>query len=161
LFDGSGEFINKLQTIYEKNMGVKADRQSHPYTDVSQLKRKGDFSCVNLSCGYYNMHTVNEFVVLDDVEKCIQSGVEFVNELGCQKYGFEYELSYKFTKPFNDFDYDEEEEEIDLSDTTQAILYPTGEVEIINLVGGESVFLSSLEVIKLRGLLYRKSRMFY
>ena len=64
--------------------------QSHPYTDISQLKKKIDVSCINMSCGYYNMHSVQEFVSLDDVKNAIEAGKKMVAVLGLKKYTYEY-----------------------------------------------------------------------
>jgi hypothetical protein len=64
--------------------------QSHPYTDVSQLKKKIDVSCINMSCGYYNMHTKEEFISIDDVECAIEAGKNMVFILGLKKYQYEY-----------------------------------------------------------------------
>ena len=91
LYEKDGQFINTIKPLFEDVMGVVADEQSHPYTDVSQIKRKGDFSCINFSCGYYNMHTNKEFVVVDDVERAIEFAIESVNTLGLQKYQYEYQ----------------------------------------------------------------------
>ena len=54
---------------------MKMLRQSHPYTDVSQIKKKIDVSCINISCGYYNMHTKNEFVCIQDVEDAVNTAI--------------------------------------------------------------------------------------
>ena len=64
--------------------------QSHPYTDVSQLKKKIDVSCINMSCGYYNMHTKEEFISIDDVDRSIQAGKNMVFILGLNKHQYEY-----------------------------------------------------------------------
>lgn len=41
-------------------------------TDVMILKqRKLQVSCVNISCGYYNPHTSNEFTFIPDLYKCL------------------------------------------------------------------------------------------
>lgn len=41
-------------------------------TDVLALKEKGlRFSCVNVSCGYYNAHTDEEITVKKDLMKCL------------------------------------------------------------------------------------------
>src|SRR6056300_219287 len=66
LFEENGEFINRALPVIQKTMETDMEQQSHPFTDVSQIKKKSDVSCINLSCGYYQMHTPNEFVVLDD-----------------------------------------------------------------------------------------------
>lgn len=91
LYEEGGEFINKTLPLFNEMMGVNADPQSHPYTDVSQIKRKGDFSCINFSCGYYNMHTENEFVVVDDVNRAVEFSIELVNRLENKKYVYDYE----------------------------------------------------------------------
>jgi len=92
LFEQDGEFINLIKPIFESNMGVAPYLQSHPYTDVSQIKRKGDFSCINFSCGYYNMHTANEFVVVKDVEDAFNMAVNVAKTLGLEKYEYTYEV---------------------------------------------------------------------
>lgn len=42
-------------------------------TDVMQLKENGiECSVANVSCGYYNPHTAQEYVVIDDVMNCLE-----------------------------------------------------------------------------------------
>jgi len=60
-----------------------------------------------MSCGYYNMHTKNEFVCVDDVERALQAGLNLVKSLGNKKYEFKEEL--KPTQPFFDFHYEDDE----------------------------------------------------
>jgi putative aminopeptidase FrvX len=90
LFEDGGDFISRIKPVFERSMGVSPYLQSHPYTDVSQIKQKGDFSCINFSCGYYNMHTANEFVVVKDVEDAFNLALNVVNELGFEKYDYTY-----------------------------------------------------------------------
>jgi hypothetical protein len=90
LFESKGDFINRIIPVFENSMGVSPYLQSHPYTDVSQIKQKGDFSCINFSCGYYNMHTSSEFVVVKDVEDAFNLAVNVVKELGNTKYDYTY-----------------------------------------------------------------------
>jgi putative aminopeptidase FrvX len=90
LFKENGDFIKTVKPLFEQVMEISVECQAHPYTDVSQIKRKGDFSTINFSCGYYNMHTSSEFVVVDEVEKCIEFGVKIVDVLGYQKSEYEY-----------------------------------------------------------------------
>ena len=61
------------------------------------LKKKFDFPCLNFAAGYYNYHTKNEYVIVDDVQNAIDLGVKVVNTLGNKKYQFLYEAkSYPF-----------------------------------------------------------------
>jgi len=121
LYEEGGEFINKTLPLFNEMMGVNADPQSHPYTDVSQIKRKGDFSCINFSCGYYNMHTEEEFVVIDDVLRAIEFATRLVEELGLNKFEYNYEkpnwelpdwqVINEDEEDFEDFEDDDDDEE--------------------------------------------------
>ena len=66
----------------------------HPYTDVYALRNKFDFSCINFSIGYYNYHTANEYVVVEDVFNGIKMGKEMIDLLG-------YKLHYKQNVAYN------------------------------------------------------------
>ena len=108
LFDKEGEFFNTALRSITKSFGNEMMVQSHPYTDIMMIKQKSDISCINMSCGYYNMHTANEFVCLYDVERAINAGVNMVKDLGLKKYEFKYEppKPVNFPNPF----FEEEEE---------------------------------------------------
>lgn len=117
LFEKDGDFITRTKKVFTDSMGVEPLLQAHPYTDVSQLKKKAEVSCINFSCGYYNMHTVNEFVVLDDVDRAINLGLNMVNEFGYNRQTYEYEVpSYKNFSNYSDLfnNNDEEEEDLDV-----------------------------------------------
>ena len=128
LYEKDGDFINVALPLFNEVMGVKADPQSHPYTDVSQIKRKGDFSCINFSCGYYNMHTAEEFVVIDDVLRAIEFATRLVDELGLNKFDYKYEkpnwdlpdwqVLDEDEEDFEDFEDDDDEETYELENVT-------------------------------------------
>jgi putative aminopeptidase FrvX len=84
LFDRDSKFFTKVNNILVEN--TSPTYGSHPYTDVYALKKLFDFSCINISIGYYDYHTANEYVVLEDVEKGIKIGKEMIESLGCDKY---------------------------------------------------------------------------
>ena len=90
MFDRDSEFFEKSISVIESAFGNEMLVQSHPYTDVSQLKKKIDVSCINMSCGYYNMHTKEEFISLEDVERAIEAGKNMVFILGLKKYQYDY-----------------------------------------------------------------------
>lgn len=120
LFEKDGDFITRTKDLFRKSMGVEPLLQSHPYTDVSQLKQKADVSCINFSCGYYNMHTTSEFIVLDDVDKAITLGLSMVSEFGYEKQEYKYEVpSYKNFSNYKDlFDNQDDDEYDDLESET-------------------------------------------
>ena len=68
----------------------------HPYTDVYALKSKFDFSCINISIGYYQYHTKNEYVVIEDVFNGIDMGKKMIQELGYKKYELDPQKSSSF-----------------------------------------------------------------
>ncbi len=110
LFDVDGEFFKLALPSVIKSFKNEMMVQSHPYTDIMQIKQKSDFSCINISCGYYNMHTSNEFVCVDDVVRAIEAGKNLVKDLGLKKYGFEYKpFVYPTYDKFEDDDIVESE----------------------------------------------------
>ena len=90
LFDKEGEFFHTALRSITKSFKNEMMVQSHPYTDIMMIKQKSDFSCINISCGYYNMHTSNELICIDDVVRAIEVGKNLVKDLGLKKYEFEY-----------------------------------------------------------------------
>jgi len=88
LFERSGEFFATCDKVLTETFNKDRKYQSHPYTDVYALKQKFDFSCINFAIGYYDYHTPNEYVVVEDVYNGIQTGLELITELGCKKYSF-------------------------------------------------------------------------
>ena len=95
LFDRDSEFFSKIDSVLTEGM-VKEDMQYmvHPYTDVYALREKFDFSCINFSIGYYNYHSANEYVVIEDVFNGIEMGRKMIESLG-------YNLHYKESKTHN------------------------------------------------------------
>ena len=154
LYEKDGEFINIALPLFNEVMGVTADPQSHPYTDVSQIKRKGDFSCINFSCGYYNMHTAQEFVVVDDVERAIVFAEELVNNLGYTKYDYEYEKPNwgSYGSLFNVQDYEEEEDDFneDVYDMERLQITTSEEgMTIESKLMGDVIYMDNEEMLEL------------
>jgi tripeptide aminopeptidase len=78
------DYFNQISNVLSEH---KIDNISYdPFTDVVQLRRKFDFCCSVLPAGYYDQHTVNEYVVPEHTEKSVQLGLDFINRLGCNKY---------------------------------------------------------------------------
>jgi putative aminopeptidase FrvX len=92
LFNRESEFFDKCnQALMESPTAKSVRYMVHPYTDVYALKNLFDFSCINISIGYYNYHTANEYVVVEDVYNGIETGKKMINLLG-------YNLHYKIAK---------------------------------------------------------------
>ena len=90
LFDIESDFYKIAYNAISEGFHNEMLVQAHPYTDIMIMKQKSDLSCINMSCGYYNMHTSNEFVSIYDVERAIIAGKNMVERLGLKKYVFEH-----------------------------------------------------------------------
>lgn len=88
LFDRDSEFFEVVDKVLSEGMTEQRQYMIHPYTDVYALRGLFDFQCINFSIGYYNYHTKNEYVVIEDVFNGIEMGREMINRLG-------YRLHYK------------------------------------------------------------------
>jgi di/tripeptidase len=95
LFNRESEFFNTCNKVITENM--KEHRYMvHPYTDVYALKTKFDFSCINISIGYYRYHTPHEYVVIEDTMTGIETGKKMIELLGYKKYVHAKQKSPKF-----------------------------------------------------------------
>jgi acetylornithine deacetylase/succinyl-diaminopimelate desuccinylase-like protein len=95
LFDRDSEFFSTVDEILTEGMDNELMQYMvHPYTDVYALRGKFDFSCINFSIGYYDYHTKNEYVVVEDVFNGISMGKKMIEKLG-------YKLHYKEAKIYN------------------------------------------------------------
>lgn len=153
LFKENGDFINTVKPLFEQIMGITSDCQSHPYTDISQIKRKGDFSTINFSCGYYNMHTSSEFVVVDEVEKCIELGVKIVDTLGYKKSEYQYTPPQYNTNVYGYNNYnrpiEEDEDENSFSTIFNSFTYSNNCLFIKDKYSKEEVVLYKNEIFDL------------
>jgi putative aminopeptidase FrvX len=163
LFERDSEFFDKTLQVIEESFGNEMMVQSHPYTDVSQLKKKSDVSCINMSCGYYNMHSNQEFISIEDVKNAIEAGKNMVKVLGLKKYEYVYKpIVYTPQTVMNsliDFDDDDfdnySEEDIHQLESVDVIEEKDG-ITISEIYGGTSLFITDddlpylFEILKYR-----------
>lgn len=90
LFERGSEFHKRVDGILTEQMGEDKKYGSHPYTDIWPLKQKFDFACINISIGYYNYHSPNEYVVIEDTFKGVDTGKMMIEQLGYEKYQYSY-----------------------------------------------------------------------
>jgi len=92
-------FLTKVKPILEKyNITNYSD---DPYTDILPLKENFDFCCCNLPTGYHNWHTNEEYVNVNQLEKCIELGIEFIKLLDMKKYQYDKPFCGSFSSIFN------------------------------------------------------------
>jgi putative aminopeptidase FrvX len=87
LFHNGGDFIKKGFPVLNK-WGI-TKWQHHPYSDVMALRKRFNFSCMNLSSGYYNWHASNECVKIADTANSLEMAADLVNTLGAARYEYE------------------------------------------------------------------------
>ena len=87
LFDRDSPFFEGCDQVLTEGMNNShMQYMVHPYTDVYALRSQFDFSCINFSIGYYNYHTPNEYVVVEDVFNGINMGKKIIEKLGNKLY---------------------------------------------------------------------------
>ena len=86
LFEQDSEFFNKTKGLILEH-GFTEWRH-HPYTDTMVLKERFNFSCLNLAAGYYNCHSNNEYVIVEDVLNSTLLGESVIKKLGNEFYEF-------------------------------------------------------------------------
>ena len=86
LFKKTSNFFKTCDKVLTENFNGRNHYESHPYTDVYALRKKFDFPCINFAIGYYDYHTKNEYVVVEDVFNGINTGRRIIESLGCEKY---------------------------------------------------------------------------
>ena len=82
-------------------------------TDVLVLKERGlNVSCINISCGYFNPHTDEEFTVKKDLLKCLRFVEHMITdctETYTHKSMDKYDSWYKYRSYLDDWDFDKED----------------------------------------------------
>jgi di/tripeptidase len=93
LFDRNSDFFEKCDKVLTEGMNNEDMKYMiHPYTDVYALRNLFDFSCINFSIGYYDYHTSQEYVVIEDVFNGIEMGRKMIESLGYVKHTKKQEM---------------------------------------------------------------------
>lgn len=96
---GNTDFITKISNVELSSKEFQDDIfdivHSHNYvyndrggiTDVGQLRQNGlEIPVVNISCGYYNPHSCDEYINMDHVENGLKMFLEIATEFGDREY---------------------------------------------------------------------------
>lgn len=103
-------------SIFQKTIKKNIERFGYSFangmmTDVMTLKQNGlRVSCANISCGYYNPHSDNEYVVVEDVMNCLDLVMDLMYLYGSDVFAHEYKYvytKYEYKSSWaTDWDYD-------------------------------------------------------
>lgn len=76
---------------------------AHPYTDAMVLRVDTSLACMNFGAGYYDYHTLQEYVVPEEMDNAAAMGIYLIGQLGTREYVIPYTSRYKMKE---DLDYD-------------------------------------------------------
>ena len=77
---------------------------AHPYTDVMVPRVDTSLACMNFGAGYYDYHTLQEYVVPEEMDNAAAMGLYLIGQLGTREYVIPYTSRYKM-KEDPDYDY--------------------------------------------------------
>ena len=69
-----GEFIQTAAPVLQTHGLTRW--QHHPFTDVMALRRRFNFSCLNLASGYRNWHRSDDYVVVEEAQAAVMGLVD-------------------------------------------------------------------------------------
>lgn len=82
-------YYEQANTKFERFVEAEFWKQSWgSFTDICHLCPALEVSGVNLSCGYYKQHTLNEYVVLEELEKAIRETKKLIRRAGEERYEY-------------------------------------------------------------------------
>lgn len=89
--DGNKEFQDFCSKVtgYTKAYGT--------FSDISNLSPKCKVSSVNISCGYYNPHKTNEYVVWEEMCDSIDATIKLITEGLAQGKAYEYKETFSYS----------------------------------------------------------------
>lgn len=90
--------VNKdFETFVNDNTGYKAAFGS--FSDISRLGPAAKIAAVNLSCGYYKAHTLDEYVIYDEMMETVSAAMDLI-AAECD-VPFEYKERKSYPMPKN------------------------------------------------------------
>ncbi len=76
-------------------------------SDISKIAPASKIAAVNLSCGYYNAHTVTEYVVFAEMYNIIKIAKEIIQKECTAPFEYiEAKPTYSYNGRYSDYDYD-------------------------------------------------------
>ena len=75
-------------------------------SDISQIAPASKIAAVNLSCGYYQAHTVNEYVVFEEMYNIIKTAKEIIQKECTVPFEYieEVKYNYKASNRYSEYD---------------------------------------------------------
>lgn len=93
---GNEDFINFVEDVTNFKFATGS------VSDISILMPEANLSAVNLSCGYYNAHTTNEYVMYDEMTDTIEAAKTLIKEK-CDKPFIYVRKTYSYPNSYANF----------------------------------------------------------
>ena len=132
--NGNKEF---QKWICDETIGFKKSHGS--YTDICDIMAESGIAGVNLSCGYYKQHTLDEYVNIEEMENNIKRVFHLIAR-ECDKtwdyeedynYNYGFGSDYGYGYGYESYDYDYFENTITNYITPDKHIYPSEQLERI------------------------------
>ena len=78
---------------------------AHPYTDVMILRENTSLACMNIGAGYYDQHTLHEYVIAEEVDLAVAIGKHLIERLGRREHVISFTPSHLIKGDDSDYDY--------------------------------------------------------
>lgn len=75
---------------------------AHPYTDAYILCMDTCLACMNFGAGYYLYHTLNEYVVPEEMDNATTMGLYLIDRLGYKEYVLPFCPRYRLNEEDKD-----------------------------------------------------------
>jgi hypothetical protein len=98
----SDEFDAVVKPINESN-GVTYYCEYDSFSDALPIREQFNICAVDLPIGYYDWHTTEEYLKVDEVFAGIELGIKYIKNLGNKKYSIET-VEEEDKKKFNKYD---------------------------------------------------------
>ncbi|MEN8835917.1 MAG: hypothetical protein ABF265_07810 [Polaribacter sp.] len=87
--------IDNILTKYNR------DKVNGGITDVGEIAEKNAVQVANMSCGYYDPHSDNEYIVISEVESTKQMCIEIFKATNHKRYEIPLDDRAKYSQSFN------------------------------------------------------------
>ena len=96
------------RSFYETHLEVLGEKfgltkfVAHPYTDAYILRMDTCLACMNFGAGYYLYHTLNEYVVPEEMDNATTMGLYLIDRLGYKEYVLPFCPRYRLNEEDKD-----------------------------------------------------------
>lgn len=99
---GKGEWVcynyDDMNTEWNKKLNRYFTLGIGSFSDITILGKYWGICSANLSIGFYNEHSISEYIELEAIEDTIRKIPDLLKDLGCKKYMLPEKIDYGYRK---------------------------------------------------------------